>query len=134
MTQDEAKAIVGAYEALLAHALRTLEVISWRGSVEEDTARLRFVDGQVNPMISWSEYESDYYGGGYLAHREVPVQLPLLLLSAEEVEKKIASREADEKERAERLLAAQEAVQRDRQRALELAMYAQLHAKYGPKK
>jgi hypothetical protein len=133
MTLEDAKAIVAAYEDLLDHALDTLIPFGQRGSVNDDTAQLKFA-GDSEPTVFWHEYESDYYGGGSLACRDAPVDRRLLLMGDEDLEKEIEAVKAEEKERNARLLAAQAAVHNERTKAFELAMYAQLHAKYGPKK
>jgi hypothetical protein len=130
MTLDDAKAIVSAYQELLAHAINTLRISGHQGDVNADTAKLDFAD-EGKPGIWWHEYESDYYGGGYLAERRADVDPRLLCLSAEDLEKEIDAVEAHEKERAAKVEAALEAIRRDREKAQELAMFVKLTAKYG---
>lgn len=101
----------------------------------------KYIDaGDVNDLmidddrlvITWKEYESDYYGGGNLSEDTYAIPLSLVSLSDAEITEMQtkAGREADE--RAAKVRAAEQAVARERQEIQERHMLTLLKAKYEP--
>ena len=79
-----AMAVVDAYEELIARALEIVSDVPFYASVDDnDGARITF-DGD-DAVLSWSSYESDYYGGGSLIDDTTRFPAAVLFLSDAEL-------------------------------------------------
>ena len=129
MTKDEAIKIVDDYNRLLGRALEITDNTPFYSSVDgDDNASLSFDGDDV--VLSWKEYQSDYYGGGYLDDETFKFPIDILLMDDKDFTALCKKVVAEEEERNARLRAAQAAVERDRREAHERAVYAQLKAKF----
>jgi hypothetical protein len=127
---EHAKEIVAAYETLLERALEVVSDVPFYSCVDDDKNAALTFDGE-EAVLSWSSYESDYYGGGSISHDEARFPANALFLSDTELaalRKKVKKEEAEKNNRLRR---AQEAVARDRAEAWDRAEFARLTAKYG---
>lgn len=137
---ERAKEIIEAYEALVARALEIVSEFPFMAYVDDSHGVVLSLDGE-NAVLTWCEYESDYYGGGHLDDQSTSFPAVVLVLSDEGLK----SLRAEAKREQERLLKAEEERQRkvkeaqaiiaaQRKEAHDRAEYARLTAKYGAKK
>jgi hypothetical protein len=130
-TKEEALKIVADYEALLDRALEITDHAPFYAAVDDDSVVSLGFEGD-DAVLCWTEYDSDYYGGGHLESYSHKIPIDILLMDKNDFEILCAKFNAAEQERNQRLRAAQAAVERDRQERHERAVYAALKAKYDP--
>lgn len=131
MTKDVVK-IIASYDALVDRAIAACAPgCGHYSSVSHDDHPRLSVDGDT-ATLTWREYESDYYGGGYCTDESAQFPAALLSLGDDEFRATQAAVRAEISERERRVRAAQKAVARDRAEAHERAVYAALKAKYEP--
>lgn len=128
-------AIIDAYDALVRRAVEVTnlplpENESRRCSLS-DMPRLRLDPHRA--ILTWREYESDYYGGGCCVDATAEIKLHLLTMSDEEFAKHKLAVELHATENAKRLRKARDAVKRAQNEAQDRAEYARLKAKYEKK-
>jgi hypothetical protein len=113
---------------------RAIEAVQPEGghyaSVDHDDLPRLSIDGD-NAVLTWREYESDYYGGGYQNNEIAPFPAFLLSLGEAEFKAVMSKTKREIAEREAKVRAAQDAVSRDRQEAHERAVLAALQRKYG---
>jgi hypothetical protein len=125
-----AKEIVAAYEKLLARAVEIVSDVPFYHCIDDDESITLTFDGD-EAVLSWSSYESDYYGGGSISHDEGRFPASALMLTDDELmelRKKVKKEEAEEERRLRR---AQEAVRKEREEEADRIEYARLAAKFG---
>jgi len=130
MTKDEAALIIEAYDSLIDRAIDVTGITGFYASVDsDDMPRLSFLGDAA--VLTWREYESDYYGAGRITSESTQFPLALLLLSEKEFEVFKSKNEREAKERDAKVRAAQLAVQREREEAHDRAEWARLRRKFG---
>jgi hypothetical protein len=132
MTREQAEKIIRDYEALLAHAIRTLEM---PGQSRYDdysfTARLK-IEGDGSFILASADIDYGYYDDGpSIREHSVPVRADLLLLSGEALTALIDTAKAEEAEKEEQRAKREEAARLHRELAAELNLLRLLTLKYG---
>lgn len=130
MTKQKAIQIIEAYDALIEAALYVVSTGPFYASVDDGDRPRIAIDGD-DVVLSWREYESDYYGGGYTTDADTRFPADVLFMGREDLDAWRAKIKREEQEKAERLRAAQQAVAKDRAEAHDRAEWARLRNKYG---
>ena len=123
--------IIAAYDALIDRALEATQPgCGHYASVDHDDHPRLSLDGD-DAVLTWREYESDYYGGGYCIDETAKFPAELLELDEKEFAAVQAKTKAEISKREHRVRIANERIAREQAEAHERAVWAALRAKYG---
>lgn len=120
---------INAYFDLLQRAIFIVQEVPFYAFIDNDDSVALTLEGQ-EAVLSWSSYDSDYYGGGHLTRNETRFPADALLMSNAALSALRKKVKAEEKERNDRLRAAEAAVAENRKELRDRSEFARLTAKY----
>jgi hypothetical protein len=130
---EDLRRIVANYESLIMRAIAIATSGPFSSSVEWDNNPYITLEND-DVVLSWNQYESDYYGGGYLRDEEARFPIKFLLMPDEELTPALQSFSKEKREQAEKVRRAQDLIAAERAEAYERAEFARLSKKYGAPK
>jgi len=131
-TKDDVLRIIDAYDVLVFRAIDIAGKPPVNASVNDDSLpRLSIEDD--NMVLTWKEYESDYYGSGYCTDEDARFPLRYLSMTDEQLDALRKQIRQEEREREAKVRTAEAAVARDRAEAHDRAEWARLRQKFGTK-
>lgn len=128
---SDARKIVEAYEELVDRALGIVSDVPFYASVDDDDHGVALTFDGDKAVLSWTSYDSDYYGGGSLNDDSSAFPAEVLFMPDKELSALRARVKEEEQERQRKVAAAEEAVRRQRAEARDRSEYARLCKKYG---